>query len=482
MALRVWERAAAVLVAGVAAGALPVASAGAAPVTLWGCHGPAGQALGMGAFVASVGGDGVTDTPAGGCGSAAGDGGLRAAFTRVDPVSGSAAGWRVELPAGVAVGDVRLVRRTSGFGGTPVAGGGQRYRAVTAGGVLEASSVEDSTNVPLDGAAVFPATGGGGFVSVGVSCSAADRCAAPSATPIGVDLDAVAVTVDDVDAPRGAVGGIVSPASGTLNLNVRATDSGVGLARVEATVDGALAASAALGGAGCADLSPDDAAVDLPLGGGCPAAVTDLQLPVPTPTLGDGAHRLRVTATDAAGNTTVLVDQDLNVSNTPPDRQSTALLTLGTPGTTPGGGGSTGTVTGTGGDGSGTVGGVGGTTTSGGGASCASPKLSVFLKDRPLRVVKGVPVLRRNGRYRFTGTLTCLAGGRRVKAPSGLGVSLYSTLGGRTYRKSGVVTRAGGALTAILSYPSARVIEFRYMSTRVRIRIAVASTKKKGKR
>ena len=143
------------------------------------------------------------------------------------------------------------------------------------------------------------------------------------------------MTVDDADAPRGAVGGIVTPASGTVTLSVRATDAGVGLARAEATVDGVVVAAAPLGGSGCTDLSPGDAAVDLPLGGGCPAAVTDLQLPIPTPTITDGAHRLRVTVTDAAGNAAVLADQDFTINNTPPDRQSTAMLTLGTAGTTP---------------------------------------------------------------------------------------------------------------------------------------------------
>lgn len=457
-----------------AAGAVVPAASGAAPVTLWGCHGPAGQALGTAPFAATATGDGATDLPADGCGAAAGDGGLRAAFTRPDPVSGSAAGWRAELPAGVGVTQIRLARRTSGFGGDAVAGGGQRYAAATADGVLESASAEDASNVPLGGTAAFAA--GSGFVSFGVSCGAvAQRCAAPSATPLGVDVGALAVTVADGHAPRGAVGGIVTPASGTTTLSVRATDAGIGLARAEATVDGVIVAAASLGGSGCADLSPDDPAIDLPLGGGCPASVTDLQLPIPTPTIADGAHTLRVTVTDAAANSAVLADQPFTINNTPPERQSTALLTLGTPGTTPGGGGTGGSGSAGGG---GSVSGAGGTTSGGTGPSCAAPRLSMFLKDKPLRVTKGVPVLRRNGRYRYTGALTCVVGGRRLHAPAGIQVSLSSTLGARTYRKSGIATRAGGALTAILAYPSSRLVEFRYMSARVRIRIAIAAAKR----
>jgi hypothetical protein len=108
----------------------------------------------------------------------------------------------------------------------------------------------------------------------------------------------------------------------------------------------------------------------------------------------------------------------------------------------------------------------------------------MFLKDKPLRVVKGVPVLRRNGRYRFAGTLTCAVGSRRVHARSGLVVALLNQIGRRTYRKSHVATRSDGGLTIILAYPSSRLLEFRYTSTdgattRVRIRITVARAAKK---
>jgi hypothetical protein len=262
----------------------------------------------------------------------------------------------------------------------------------------------------------------------------------------------------DQEAPRGAVGGFMTPASGTMVLNVRATDVGDGLADARALVDGIVVASTELGGA---------------------ESVEDLQLSVATPTFGDGAHQLQVVVTDTAGNSAALLDQPFTIANTPPDRQSSALLTLSAGDTTAGGGGSNGGGTNNGGPG--TVGGTGGT---GSGPVCASPRLSMFLKNKPLRVSKGVPVLRRNGRYRFTGTLTCLSNGRRVRAPAGVVVSLYNQIGKKTYRKNGVTTRSGGALTIILSYPTSRVLDFRYTSpdgttARVRIRIAVASVAKK---
>ncbi|WP_445152550.1 hypothetical protein [Baekduia sp. Peel2402] len=268
--------------------------------------------------------------------------------------------------------------------------------------------------------------------------------------------------VSDAEAPRGAVGGLSSPASGTLALSVRSTDAGSGLASAQARVDGAVVAAADLGGA---------------------HAVEDLPLTIATPLFGDGAHQLQVSVTDVAGNTAVLVDQPLVFNNTPLDRSSTVMLTLGSGDVTTPPGGAGGGATGASG-GSGSVGGAGGTG-SGGGPACRTPRLSMFLKDKPLRVSRGVPVLRRNGRYRFSGTLTCASGKGRVRAPSGIVVGLYNQLGKKTYKKSGVTTRAGGALSTIVAYPSSRVLDFRYTSidgssTRVRIRITV-SAKRKGR-
>jgi hypothetical protein len=110
----------------------------------------------------------------------------------------------------------------------------------------------------------------------------------------------------------------------------------------------------------------------------------------------------------------------------------------------------------------------------------------MFLKNKPLKVVKGVPVLRRNARYRYSGTLTCAVGGRRVHAHSGVAVTLLNQIGRRTYRRRSIATRSDGSLAVVLAYPSSRLLEFRYRSddgatTRVRLRITVvraASTRK----
>lgn len=281
-----------------------------------------------------------------------------------------------------------------------------------------------------------------------------------------------AFAATDTQAPRGAVGGISSPASGTMTLTVRATDDGLGLVGAEARVDGVVAASAALGAPGC--------------DGGCPEAVTDLPLAVTTTAFPDGTHQLQVSVTDGAGNRTVLADQPFVINNVPPDRQSSALLTLaaGDEATgTPGGAATGGNGGGSAGVGAAGSGGVGSVASNGTSPTCLAPRLSMFLKDKPLRIAKGVPVLRRNGRYRYSGTLTCAVGRRRVAAPAGVTVTLRNQIGQRIYHKNGVTTRAGGRLSIILAYPSSRLVEFRYTSadgttTRVRIRITVKTTKK----
>jgi hypothetical protein len=458
-------------VAVIAAGVL-ASSASAGEAVLWACHGPGGQALGVPPLIAASAGDALATTYAGGCTAAAGtlaDGGLRAAFTRPDPSGLSAASWRVDVPNGVTLEAVHLTRRTSGFGGAPVLGGGQAYVADTSAGPLETASVEDASNVALDGV-LERDPAGGGYVRFGVSCtkSPAARCAAPGAEPLAVEGGAIAIRVADAAAPRGAVGGITSPAAGTLGLTLFATDAGLGLASAQATLDGTLVAVADLGGATCAELSAQDTQIDLPAGAGCPPSAATVALAVDTTHVADGPHQLRVTLRDAAGNEATIADESMAVANAVPQRSSQVALTIGTGDAgTPGGGG--------GGD---TPGG-GGAGASTPGPACRKPRLSMRLVSRPLRKFRGVPVLVRNRAYRYGGRLTCVVAGTRVSATRGTVVEILNVVGKRIAVKNGVAVRKRGAITVLLRYPSSRIVRFRHRSVdgsvvRVNIRIAVA--------
>jgi hypothetical protein len=449
------------------------ASAPAADVTLWACHGPGGQALGVPPLVAATSGDGVIAAYGAGCGGPAGalgDGGVRATFTRPDPAGGSSARWRLDLPSDLTVAGVRLARRTLGLGTLPAGdGGGQDYTSETSAGPLE---VVDAGGAARDGV-LSAAAPGASFVRFGVACTrtAVERCAAPSSAALGVDVGSIAVAVHDDFAPRGAVGGATSPAAGRLALSVRATDAGIGLARTQALLDGRIVAQADLGGASCAELSPQDATVDLAVTATCPTSVPDAPLTVDTTTVADGPHQLTVVVTDAAGQSTTAFDEPIVVANTPAGSSNTATLAIGT-GATAAGGAAAGGPSGAG------VGGAGGATGTSA-APCPKPSLSVFLREKPLRVSRGVAVLRRGGRYRYGGRLTCTVDGKPRSAKAGLLVDILNKVGSRTLSKGGVATGPGGTVSMILAYPSSRTVQFRYRGTdgataRVSIKITIA--------
>jgi hypothetical protein len=114
---------------------------------------------------------------------------------------------------------------------------------------------------------------------------------------------------------------------------------------------------------------------------------------------------------------------------------------------------------------------------------CRSPRLSVFLAQKPLRVRRGVPVLKSGKRYRFKGRLTCVINGRRRSAPKRTRIDILNTVRrnkrNRTVKKAGTRIRDKGRLSVILAYRSSRLITFRFTNSdgqrsQVRIRIRVA--------
>lgn len=431
------------------------AAAHAGQATLWACHGPGGQALGTIGLTPAATGDGVTSTFGSGCDapvSALGQGGVRAALP-APAAAGSSAAWSLEVPRAVTLTGVAATRRTAGFGSTPLPDSGLRYAATTPTDLIESRSTEAGDGA-LDGS--FATSTSGTSVRFAVTC--APPAVSPCTAPVAVELGSLGATVTDDQPPRGAVGGIVSPAVGTLNLALRASDAGLGLAEARVLVDGTLVSVVDIGGATCAELSPTDTTVDIAAGATCPESVTDLPMAVDTTTLPDGEHRLEVIVRDVSGNAVTVADELIVVANTRRVQSSTAILNLGSGGTPTGGAG--GTPPGTGGE----IGGAGGTPGSPGTVACARPRLTMALSQRPLRRSRGVALVRRNARYRFTGRLTCVVGGRRVSAPQDTVVEILNTIGRRTVRKSGTTVRRSGQITAILAYPSTRLIRFRFRS------------------
>jgi hypothetical protein len=250
----------------------------------------------------------------------------------------------------------------------------------------------------------------------------------------------------------GAVGGIRDPASGYLELDVRANDrSGAGLRTVRASLGGEPLAEAAIGAPGCVADSAD-------LDAGCPAAGR-VPLTLDTTEVADGPQRLEVTAEDGLGAVTHLVDRTVMVANTLPTWTSSVTLHVGSGTPDPNG-----PPTGPSGDPSASP------------RACRSPRLSVTLATRPLRFRHGVPVLRKGRSYMFKGRLTCVVDRRRRAAPAGTKLELRQIARGRTVTRRILQIGRNGRLRVRITARSRRAVVFRYRAAGgrlVRVRIPV---------
>ena len=193
------------------------------------------------------------------------------------------------------------------------------------------------------------------------------------------------------------------------------------------------------------------------------AEVAALKLGLDTVNVPDGDYTLTVKVADWAGNVREST-QPITVLNTRPINTPTQTLSIGTTGirrrATTNNGGS---------------GGVAGASAQ----QCRSPRLSVFLAQKPLRVSRSTPVLKRGKRYRFSGRLTCVVNNRRRSAPKRTRIDILNTVGKQTMEKAGTTIKNSGSLSVILAYKSSRLITFRFTNSdgqrsQVRIRVRVA--------
>lgn len=441
---------------------LGVGAADARPVTLWACHGPQGRPLGPASLTPGQTGDGLASVAGEGCD---GPGGLLATFSRPDPLGGSSAAWRADVPAGTSLQRVVLTRTTTPAAG-PFAGGTQRAVVRAGATVLESTDLGAAGPSGVLDLPVFASS-----VTVAAVCDAVAPAACGATSPGALEVSALALHVDDAVAPRGSVGGVSSPAWERLDLAVNASDEGAGLAEAVALVDGVARGTAVLS-PGCGELDAGTATPDVALGG-CAADVQRAALTVDLAGVSAGSHLLRVVARDAAGNEAVLHEGEFAVAAPAPPQASVVQLSVGDP-NRGGGAGSTG----------------GGATTPPGAAdagapapACNHPRLAMALDQKPLRVRAGRPVLQRAKRYRFRGRLTCRVGRARRSAPRGVVVDVVSRTARRTVGHTGMATRRGGHVTVILAPRSSRTLVFRHRAatgtSQVRIPISVVAVKTK---
>jgi hypothetical protein len=255
------------------------------------------------------------------------------------------------------------------------------------------------------------------------------------------------------DGPPDVAVGWADHARGPLRLDIHATAHGAALQTATVLLDGAPVSSGPL------DCDP-----------GC--QVGSVLVTLDTTNYTDGIHHLVVTVSDAAGLSTSR-EENVEIDNAD-HNHTTATLTIGSDVTIP-------QPSGPGGNNNG--GGVlGGSAT-----SCASPKLSMLLAQKPVRIKKGVAVLYRGKQYRFTGRLTCVVRGKRVSAPKKTKIQLFAIVKGKSVSKGGATVGSGGKITIRTAATSSRTLEFRFTNadkkvSRVRIKVQTVKAPKKHKK
>jgi hypothetical protein len=254
----------------------------------------------------------------------------------------------------------------------------------------------------------------------------------------------------------GAVGGVRDPAAGVLELTVRAVESeGIGLRRATVALGGTALDTATFAEPDCAP-------------GVCPTVGT-VSLTAPTYRVPEGPARLEVTVEDAAGTVTHVVDKTITVNNKPVVSTSTVTVSVGAGSKKPQ----------TGPDG------PGGPAAPADTSACASPRLSMFLAQRPLRVRRGVPVLAAGRTYRFRGRLTCVVNGRRKAAPRGTLVQVRDRRNRRTIERPAARVKTGGAIVTTLAHRRSCTVVFRIRGAGghpVSVRIPIRVIRAKGAR
>ena len=129
-----------------------------------------------------------------------------------------------------------------------------------------------------------------------------------------MDFHAATLTVRDTTPPSATVT-VARPAAGFLDVDVRGTDAGIGVATMTASVDGQPVVTRAFDPTRCQDLSPFDGTIDLSLSAGC-ARTSIVALRVDTRAFAEGAHQLEIRVVDGAGN--VHVSQHVVEVQNPP--------------------------------------------------------------------------------------------------------------------------------------------------------------------
>lgn len=266
-----------------------------------------------------------------------GAGGEMAVELSGSAVPGTAEGWRFTAPDGVTIGKVRLWR--SGGAGGRYPSGGVPFFLVSKPGTAAAagSTVEACGQDPVFGNCVSRGDGfralsdqnvldfdGGGVSSFWgtVQCGGTSgACEGTGPLPDAfLNLHAADVELRDEAAPtttEAAAGDLLvdGPVAGTRSVTVGLADVGSGVYSVDIEADGRRVAGTTVAGCQAAETA-DDGTRAFTQRKPCPSTAR-VAVALDTTMIADGDRSIRVVASDAANNRSVLAERRVTVYNTP---------------------------------------------------------------------------------------------------------------------------------------------------------------------
>jgi hypothetical protein len=269
------------------------------------CHDPGGQPNAAAGWVPFATPGGVATNT---CADA--NGALIAALPANAPPADATANWRFDAPPGTRIVRVLARRATTGLeaGPTPqlrdvaydmISSGGQVLEECTPG--PESACVANLT-APLDKQGL-----NGTFVQFRVLCTNAGF---PCTRKLGVVATHMWVALEDALPPVVANARTIDDgeSSGTLRVSFDALDVGGGLYRALVKVDGKVTKAIPLGPPPCSDVAPTDLdpyQFNVPVP--CPGTVNDATATVDVRSLPAGPHGVEIAVEDAAGNQTAVL-------------------------------------------------------------------------------------------------------------------------------------------------------------------------------
>lgn len=279
---------------------LAPALANADTYTVTSCHDPDGQANAAAGWAPFVVGDGRTTN------SCPANGALVADLAADKPARASIASWRFTAPPATRIVRLLAVRNTFGFDAGTTAQD-VAYLLTVDEKALE--RCQESNDQPCAGNFTGPLDKPGlaaSNVDFQVSCT---NLVTTCSKPVAVVLTKAWVVLEDGLPPLVANANIDSgESSGTLRATFDAADVGGGLYRGLVKVDGKITQAIPMGPAPCSDVAPADLdpyQFNVPVP--CPGTVKAVTAAVDVNSLTPGPHGVEIAVEDAAGNQTAVV-------------------------------------------------------------------------------------------------------------------------------------------------------------------------------